>query len=58
MTRVVITGMGLYSPLGCSLDECRSSLKTRTNKVKVIDELGEYGMFSRLGAPVTGALPD
>ena len=58
MTRVVITGMGLYSPLGCSQDECRSSLKARINKVKVIDELGEYGMFSRLGAPVTGALPD
>ncbi|WP_019001439.1 beta-ketoacyl-ACP synthase [Succinimonas amylolytica] len=59
MRRVVITGMGLCSPLGCGQDEVMQVLRSCKNAVQMLPELQEYrNMTCALGAPVTGSLPD
>ena len=51
MSRVVITGMGMYSPLGSSAGECMDNLKTLKNRVEVMELLGEYsGMLCHVAA--------
>lgn len=58
MTRVVITGYGYYSPLGCKDEQVLNNLKSLKNVVKVIPELEEYcSMNSKLGALVSDELP-
>jgi len=51
--RVVITGVGVTSPIGNSLDEISRSLREDLSGVRVVPRFGEYaGMKTRLGAPV------
>jgi 3-oxoacyl-[acyl-carrier-protein] synthase II len=51
--RVVVTGMGLASPIGNSLDAVARALVEGRGGVKVIPELAEIAqMKTRLGAPV------
>lgn len=58
MSRVVITGMGMYSPLGSEAGECMDNLKTLKNRVEVMELLGEYsGMLCHVAAPVKSELP-
>ena len=58
MTRVVITGMGMYSPLGTEPSECMSSLHALKNRVEVMEGLSEYsGMLCHVAAPVKTELP-
>jgi 3-oxoacyl-[acyl-carrier-protein] synthase II len=50
--RVVITGVGLTSPIGNSLDEVSASLRAGRSGVRILPMLGEYaGMKTRVGAP-------
>ncbi len=59
MTRVVVTGMGMYSPLGATHADCLSALRSLENRCAVIPELAEYrNMNCRIAAPVTAPLPD
>lgn len=51
--RVVITGVGLTSPIGNSLDEVARGLKEGRSGIRVIPALAEIAqMKTRLGAPV------
>jgi len=53
--RVVITGVGLASPIGNTFDEVTHSLQTGRHGVAKIPEFGIIAeMRTRLGAPVTG----
>ena len=53
MKRVVVTGMALASPLGCSVDGAFKYLKKYKNCVERWAELDEYeNMNTRLAAPV------
>ncbi len=55
--RVVITGVGVASPIGNSLDEVSGALRANRSGVRVLPRLGEYaGMKTRVGAPVEVAL--
>ncbi|MBR6588299.1 MAG: beta-ketoacyl-ACP synthase [Kiritimatiellae bacterium] len=48
--RVVVTGMGVVSPLGNTVDAAFARLKTFENCVQALGELGEYtGLNTRLG---------
>lgn len=48
--RVVVTGMGVVSPLGNTVDEAFARLRRFENCVRALDELGEYtGLNTRLG---------
>lgn len=59
MTRVVITGVGGYSPLGKDLNDVLNVLKSKQNRIVKVEELSEYnGMACNLGALVTEELPD
>ncbi len=50
MRRVVVTGMGVVSPLGNTVEDAFARLKTLENCVQVLPELGEYkGLNTRLG---------
>ncbi len=50
MRRVVVTGMGVVSPLGNTVEAAFARLKTLENCVQVLPELGEYkGLNTRLG---------
>ncbi len=54
-TRVVVTGLGLCSPIGNSLDEVSRSLQEDRHGIAVMaqwDAIGQLG--TRLGAPVAG----
>lgn len=52
-TRVVITGVGIVSPIGNSLDEVSKGLREDRSGVRVVPSFGEVdGMRTRLGAPV------
>jgi 3-oxoacyl-[acyl-carrier-protein] synthase II len=51
--RVVITGVGLTSPIGNSFDAVSRALREGTSGVRTVPSLGEIaGMKTRLGAPV------
>lgn len=53
MRRVVITGMGIVSPLGQTIESAYRRLKTLENCVRTLPELEVYkGLNSRLGALV------
>jgi 3-oxoacyl-[acyl-carrier-protein] synthase II len=52
-TRVVITGVGIASPIGNSMDEVSRSLREDRSGVRIIPSFGEVeGLRTRLGAPV------
>lgn len=51
--RVVVTGVGAYSPVGNSWEEIESSLRNKTSGVQYMKEWEVYeGLHTRLGAPV------
>jgi 3-oxoacyl-[acyl-carrier-protein] synthase II len=51
--RVVITGVGLTSPLGNALDAISRSLQENRSGVRVLPQFGQYdGLKTRVGAPV------
>lgn len=51
--RVVITGVGAYSPVGNDWAEIEHNLRDLKNGVRHIDEWDEYeGLHTKLGAPV------
>ena len=51
--RVVITGVGAYSPIGNDWPEIEANLRTRKGGVRHIDAWDEYdGLNTKLGAPV------
>ncbi|MBO5997770.1 MAG: beta-ketoacyl-ACP synthase [Alphaproteobacteria bacterium] len=53
MKRVVITGMGLVSALGCNVTDSFNRLHVYQNAVQTMDELDKYkGLNSHLAAPV------
>ena len=53
--RVVITGLGIASPLGSTLESAFNRLKTYKNCVQVWEKLTEYDRLNTsLGAPVVG----
>ena len=53
--RVVITGLGIASPLGSTLDSAFNRLKTYKNCVQFWEKLTEYDRLNTsLGAPVVG----
>lgn len=53
--RVVITGLGIASPLGSTIDSAFNRLKTYKNCVQVWEKLTEYDRLNTaLGAPVIG----
>ncbi len=53
--RVVITGLGIASPLGSIIDSAFNRLKTYKNCVQVWEKLTEYDRLNTaLGAPVVG----
>lgn len=58
MTRVVVTGVGGFSPIGNSWDDIRANLRSRTNGVRHIDAWDIYqGLNTKLGAPVRDFSP-
>lgn len=51
--RVVITGVGAFSPIGNDWSEIESNLRARKNGVRHIEAWDEYdGLNTKLGAPV------
>ena len=53
--RVVITGLGIASPLGSTIDSAFNRLKTYENCVRFWEKLTEYDRLNTtLGAPVVG----
>ncbi len=51
--RVVVTGMGLASPIGCSPDQAVKSLRERRSGISVQPQWGEYkGLYTRLAGEV------
>ena len=53
MRRVVITGMGLVSALGCDVDTSFNRLKRYENAIDNLPELAKYnGLRSHLGSVV------
>jgi 3-oxoacyl-[acyl-carrier-protein] synthase II len=51
--RVVVTGIGAYSPIGNDWQETESGLRSLKNGVRYVEEWAAYdGMNTRLGAPV------
>ncbi|WP_377158303.1 beta-ketoacyl-ACP synthase [Roseateles sp. UC29_93] len=52
MRRVVVTGIGAISPLGCDWASVLAHLRSRRNAVQHIDEWDEYeGLNTRVGVP-------
>jgi 3-oxoacyl-[acyl-carrier-protein] synthase-1 len=51
--RVVITGMGIYSCIGTSLEEVKESLFQGKSGIHLVDERKEFGFRSGL----TGVVP-
>ncbi len=50
--RVVVTGLGLTSPLGSSLDVVSEALRTGRHGIRTVDEWRSYGVETRLGGVV------
>ncbi len=48
MRRVVITGMGIVSPIGNSVDEVAAALKAGTSGIEASPEMAEHGFRSRI----------
>ena len=52
--RVVITGVGAYSPIGNDWPEIEANLRSRNSGVQHIDAWDEYdGLNTKLGAPIS-----
>lgn len=59
MRRVVVTGAGIVSSLGHTIESAYERLKSLENCVKVSEELSEYkGLQTRLYAPANYVKPD
>lgn len=59
MRRVVVTGMGIVSPLGGTIATAYERLKTFENCVSTLEELNEYkGLNSKLGATAGFVRPE
>ena len=57
MRRVVVTGIGIVSPLGCDLNEAARRLRANDHGIAPVPEWGEIGHLSpRVAAPV--AVPE
>jgi 3-oxoacyl-[acyl-carrier-protein] synthase II len=55
MRRVVVTGIGLVSPIGGNLDEAAGALKAGRHGIRTMKEWDSVkGLFTRLGAPALG----
>jgi beta-ketoacyl-acyl-carrier-protein synthase II len=54
LERVVVTGLGVASPLGCTLDEFWQGLLSGKSGVVALDEAGYAAMPARIGARVRG----
>ena len=53
MHRVVITGVGAYSPVGSTWPEVEKNLRSLKNRVQHMEAWDQYdGLHTRLGAPV------
>jgi 3-oxoacyl-[acyl-carrier-protein] synthase II len=53
MHRVVITGVGAYSPLGSTWMEVESNLRSFKNRIQHLEAWDQYdGLHTRLGAPI------
>jgi 3-oxoacyl-[acyl-carrier-protein] synthase II len=53
MHRVVVTGVGAYSPIGSTWPEVEKTLRSLTNRIRCIEAWYAYdGLHTRLGAPV------
>lgn len=53
MRRVVVTGIGIVSPLGCDLTEAASRLRANAHGIAAMPEWGEIGHLApRVAAPV------
>lgn len=53
--RVVVTGFGIDSPIGCSADEVSTSLRTGRHGIKAMPEWGHIpDLQTRIGGAVTG----
>jgi 3-oxoacyl-[acyl-carrier-protein] synthase II len=53
--RVVVTGIGAFSPIGSNWSEVESSLRSLKNGIRFMDDWVAYeGLHTRLGAPVSG----
>ena len=54
MHRVVITGVGAYSPVGNSWPEVEKNLRSLENRIQHMEAWDKYdGLNTRLGGPVT-----
>jgi 3-oxoacyl-[acyl-carrier-protein] synthase II len=55
MKRVVITGMGALTPIGCDWCEVAASLRARRSGIRAMPDWESYeGLGAKLGAPVAG----
>jgi len=52
MHRVVITGLGIVSPIGNNADEVLTSLKAGTSGIVASDEMAEHGFRSQIAGTV------
>ena len=52
MRRVVVTGMGIVSPIGNSVEEVRAALKAGKSGIEFSESMAEHGFRSQ----VAGAL--
>ncbi len=48
MRRVVVTGMGIVSPIGNNVDEVRAALKAGKSGIEFSEEMAEHGFRSRV----------
>lgn len=54
MQRVVITGVGAYSPVGSTWPEVEKNLRSLKNRIRHMESWDQYdGLHTRLGGPVT-----
>jgi 3-oxoacyl-[acyl-carrier-protein] synthase II len=59
MKRVAVTGIGMYSPLGCTQDAVWNKLLSKTNATCEYEELYNYrNMNCKMAAMVTDPLPE
>ncbi len=50
MKRVVVTGLGIVSSIGCTADEVAASLKAGTSGIRFSEEQAKYGFKSQVSA--------
>ncbi|MFV0334414.1 MAG: beta-ketoacyl synthase N-terminal-like domain-containing protein, partial [Tropicimonas sp.] len=52
MRRVVVTGLGIVSPIGNSADEVTASLKAGTSGIAFDETMAEHGFRSRISGQI------